>query len=104
MDYCVIVFIGFAAAFQNSREKSCVKSSVQCELAKISAFDSIVSCMSYSTAKTLCSVLKSSGHFVRMEEDAPARRVFNAEICGSRQTGRFCIRSEGPNRGSPVID
>ena len=33
----------------------------QCELAMISAFDSIVSCMSPSTTWTLCSVLISSG-------------------------------------------
>ena len=31
-------------------------------------------------------------HVVRMEEDAPARRVFDAEICGSRRRGRPCIR------------
>ena len=28
------------------------------------------------------------GHVVRMEEDAPARRVFDAGICGSRRRGR----------------
>ena len=28
--------------------------------------------------------LRWLGHVVRMEEDAPARRIFDAEICGSR--------------------
>ena len=32
------------------------------------------------------------GHVFRMEEDAPARRVFDAGICGSRRRGRLCIR------------
>ena len=32
------------------------------------------------------------GHVVRMEEDAPARRVFDAGIYGSRRRGRPCIR------------
>ena len=32
------------------------------------------------------------GHVVHMEEDDPARRVFNAGICGSRRRGRLCIR------------
>ena len=36
--------------------------------------------------------LRWVGHFVRMEEDAPARRVFDAEICGNRRRGRPCIR------------
>ena len=36
--------------------------------------------------------LRWLGHVVRMEEDAPARRVFDAEICGSRRRGRPCIR------------
>ena len=36
--------------------------------------------------------LRWLGHVVRMEEDAPARRVFDAGICGSRRRGRPCIR------------
>ena len=32
--------------------------------------------------------LRWLGHVVRMEEDAPARRVFDAGICGSRRRGR----------------
>ena len=36
--------------------------------------------------------LRWLGHVVRMEKDAPARRVFDAGICGSRQRGRSCIR------------
>ena len=28
------------------------------------------------------------GHVVRMEESVPARRLFDAEICGSRLGGR----------------
>ena len=32
------------------------------------------------------------GHVVRMEENAPARRVFDAGICVSRRRGRSCIR------------
>ena len=32
------------------------------------------------------------GHVVRMEEDAPPRRVFDAGICGSRRRGKPCIR------------
>ena len=43
------------------KEKSYVRSSVQCELAMISAIDSIVSCMSSSTTWTLCSILISKG-------------------------------------------
>ena len=31
------------------------------------------------------------GNVVRMEEEAPARRVFDAGICGSRRRGRPCI-------------
>ena len=31
--------------------------------------------------------LRWLGHVVRMEEDAPARRVFDAGICGSRRRG-----------------
>ena len=42
-------------------KKSYERSSVQCELAMISAFDSIVSCMSSSTTWTLCSVLICNG-------------------------------------------
>ena len=30
-------------------------------------------------------------HVVRKEEDAPARRVFDGRICGSRRRGRPCI-------------
>ena len=36
--------------------------------------------------------LRWLGHVVRMEENTPARRVFDAAICGSRQRGRPCIR------------
>ena len=36
--------------------------------------------------------LRWLGHVVRMEDDAPARRVFDAGICGSRRIGRPCIR------------
>ena len=36
--------------------------------------------------------LRWLGRVVRMEEDAPARRVFDAGICGSRRRGRSCIR------------
>ena len=36
--------------------------------------------------------LRWLGYVVRMEEDAPARRVFDAGICGSRRRGRSCIR------------
>ena len=36
--------------------------------------------------------LRWLGHVVRMEEDAPAGRVFDAGICGSRRRGRPCIR------------
>ena len=32
------------------------------------------------------------GHVVRMEKDAPARRVFDAGICGCRRKGRPYIR------------
>ena len=32
------------------------------------------------------------GHVVRMEEEAPTRRVFDAGICRSRRRGRPCIR------------
>ena len=35
------------------------------------------------------------GHVVRMEEDASARRVFNAGICRSWRIGRPCIRCKG---------
>ena len=31
-------------------------------------------------------------HVIRMEEDAPARRVFDAGIYGIRRRGRPCIR------------
>ena len=31
------------------------------------------------------------GHVVRMEEDASARRVYDAGICGNRQRVRICI-------------
>ena len=36
--------------------------------------------------------LRWLGHAVRMEENAPARRVFDAGICRSRRKGRPCIR------------
>ena len=36
--------------------------------------------------------LRWLGHVVRMEEDALARWVFDAGICGSRRRGRTCIR------------
>ena len=36
--------------------------------------------------------LRWLGHVVRLEEDAPARRVFDAGICKSRRRGRPCIR------------
>ena len=36
--------------------------------------------------------LRWLGHVVRMEEYAPARRVFDAGICGSLRRGRPCIR------------
>ena len=36
--------------------------------------------------------LRWLGYVVRMEKDAPARRVFDARICGSRRRGRHCIR------------
>ena len=36
--------------------------------------------------------LRWLGHVVRMQEDAPVRRVFDAGICGRRRTGRPCIR------------
>ena len=32
------------------------------------------------------------GHVVRMEEDAPVRRVFDAGICRSRRSGWPCVR------------
>ena len=32
------------------------------------------------------------GHVVRMEENAPARWVFDAGICGSRRRGQPCMR------------
>ena len=37
-------------------------------------------------------LLRWLGHIVRMKEDAPARRVFDAGICGSRRRGLPCIR------------
>ena len=37
-------------------------------------------------------VLRWLGHAVRMEQDVPARRVFDAGICGSRRRERPCIR------------
>ena len=36
--------------------------------------------------------LRWLGHVVRMAENAPARWVFDAGICGSRRRGRPCIR------------
>ena len=36
--------------------------------------------------------LRWLGHVVRMEEDATARREFDAAICGRRCRGRPCIR------------
>ena len=36
--------------------------------------------------------LRWLGHVVRMGEDAPARRVFDAGICGSGRRGQPCIR------------
>ena len=36
--------------------------------------------------------LRWLGHIVRMEDNAPARRVFAAGICESRRRGRPCIR------------
>ena len=36
--------------------------------------------------------LRWLGHVVRMEEDAPVRRVFDAGISGSPRRGRPCIR------------
>ena len=36
--------------------------------------------------------LRWLGHVVRMKENAPTRRVFDAGICGSRRRGRPCIR------------
>ena len=35
--------------------------------------------------------LRGLGHVLRMQEDAPARRVFDAWIYGSRRKGRPCI-------------
>ena len=32
------------------------------------------------------------GHLVRMDEDAPARRILDAGICGNWRRGRLCIR------------
>ena len=37
-------------------------------------------------------LLRWLGHVVHMEENAPASRVFDAGICGSRRRGRPCIR------------
>ena len=36
--------------------------------------------------------LRWLSHVIHMEEDAPAKWVFNAGICGSRQRGRPCLR------------
>ena len=36
--------------------------------------------------------LRWLGHVVRIEEDAPERRVFDAVISESRRSGRPCIR------------
>ena len=36
--------------------------------------------------------LRWLGHVVRMEENAPARRVFDAGICKRRRSRRPCIR------------
>ena len=36
--------------------------------------------------------LRWLGQVVCMEEDAPARRIFDAGICGSRRSGQSCIR------------
>ena len=36
--------------------------------------------------------LRWRGHIVRMEEDDPARRTFDAGICGSCRRGRPCMR------------
>ena len=56
----------------------------------ISASDIMVSCMSSSTINI--QRLRWLSHVVRMEEDAPARWVSDAGICGSRRRGRPYIR------------
>ena len=67
------------------------------ELAMISTSDSIVSCMSCMNDTDVVQriniqQLRWLGHIFRMEEDVPARQVFDAGICGGRQRGRLCIR------------
>ena len=45
------------------------------------------------------------GHVIRIEEDAPTRRIFNAAICGSRRRERPCIRWKDQIEGAlPPID
>ena len=63
----------------------------------ISAFDSLVKL--YELLNDIDVVqriniqrLRWLDHVVRMEKDAPATRVFDAGICGSRRRGRPCIR------------
>ena len=73
------------------REKSYIKSCIQCELAMISAFDLTV----YELLNDIdinIQRLRWLGIVARMEEDAPARLVFDAGICKSRRGGRPCIR------------
>ena len=45
-----------------------------------------------------------TGHVVRMEEDAPAGRVFDAEICGSSSKRATLYALKESNRGSHTID
>ena len=48
--------------------------------------------------------LRWLGHNVRKEEDAPARRVFDAVICVKTAKRTTFRPLEGPNQGSPVTD
>ena len=43
--------------------------------------------MSSSMTWTLLSLLRASGHVVRMNEDTPPRRVFDAVVGGQRRQG-----------------
>ena len=48
--------------------------------------------------------LRWLGHVVRMEDDVPARRVFDAGIGGSRRRGSTLYPLEELNRESPFGD
>ena len=73
--------------FGSVREKSAAQDFlVKSELAMTSVSERI--CMSSSLTWTLLSVLISSGHIVRMVEDAPPRQVFDELVGGHRRVGR----------------